>query len=988
MNSFNIKKVFKSWGDIAIAVFVVCAVTSLSLLGFFTKLEFRAYDALLGLASEPEQSKNIVLVEIDDSSISSIGDWPWPRNVLGDALLRMKELGAHKAVFDIEYLSPSSKVINSKSNDEKDAVFEKEKESINDVIKELTNAFYSGSVKKKELKHLSQQMLDDYINPSIDKMKQSSEALIIDNDKYLADCIRAFENTWLTVNVRDVGIKRSEDEINFVKDNFLSSKDYVIDNDNLVFKGNEKCFNEELLSGYHHLKKGFTPALDVIVRNARGVGFTNSIVDFDGSRRRIELLTAYDDKYLKQLALSPLCAELDVKSIERKDHSVILHDALIPGNDDRCDIKIPLDSNGCMLINWLHSKYIDSFKGQHESVQFLYILDKIEENIANCIQSISAVYIPDSEGEAMAYYKNAVSLNDLYLYVKDCKEKVLDGELSFDDYALCHQEFFRGISSFIDSQYLENVLLTLSSYDNGENTNDINQVAFMLKNYWDVIEKDYATYANYTNEMKKVYDGSICFIGFTAAASTDFGVNPFDKTYANLGVHANVANTILQQSFITPVKEYKGLSSGYLFAVLFTFLIILIVHKKGPGIKNASGVLYAVLPFLCAVLFFVCANIYVPVVDIIFACLMIFAGEVIFNFITVSGDKKFLQNTFGAYVAPEIVKEIVKNPDVARLGGKSEYITALFSDVASFSAFTEVINNEELLKVRQQNAALPANEQKSSAEVDLLGASRGAERLVHVLNDYLGVLSDAIMDNCGTIDKYVGDEIVSFFGAPVPDKSNAFHACVAAIRMRQAEQKYNDENAYRLPVNPQTGKPFYLHSRIGLNTGNMVVGNMGTDKKLNYTIMGNHVNLASRLEGANKVYNSWIMVSEDTWKSADSGEHKGKLLARRLDNVRVINVKKPVGIYSIVGLKSELSSERIKSTEVFNQAMDIYLRGADTPETAKSLDEIKLAYDLFVESDHICDEDGTSRIFIERCEDLIKNGLPEKWDGIYTMKTK
>ena len=322
-----------------------------------------------------------------------------------------------------------------------------------------------------------------------------------------------------------------------------------------------------------------------------------------------------------------------------------------------------------------------------------------------------------------------------------------------------------------------------------------------------------------------------------------------------------------------------------------------------------------------------------------------------------------MQTTFGAYVAPAVVEQIVKHPELASLGGKSENLTALFSDVKTFSGFTEVINNQ-------------------------YGEEKGAEHLVKILNEYLGDLSDAIMQNGGTIDKYVGDEIVSFFGAPVPRENNAFDACVAAVRMLQAEKLFNERNKDLLPINPHTNEPFYLHSRIGLNTGMMVVGNMGTEKKLNYTIMGNNVNLASRLEGTNKVYGSWIIASESTWQKADNGENKGKLVARKLDFVRVVNVKKPVGIYNILGLKEELSKEQIKAAEIFNTGIELYLKGSDTPEVKKDIAELKEALSYFEKASSIYPADESSKVFIDRCNDFIKNGVPEIWDGVYTMQSK
>ena len=244
------------------------------------------------------------------------------------------------------------------------------------------------------------------------------------------------------------------------------------------------------------------------------------------------------------------------------------------------------------------------------------------------------------------------------------------------------------------------------------------------------------------------------------------------------------------------------------------------------------------------------------------------------------------------------------------------------------------------------------------------------------------------MDCHGTIDKYVGDEIVSFFGAPVDDDENAFHACLAGIRMLQAEAKYNEENKDKLPINPHTGEPFYLNSRVGINTGNMVVGNMGTKKKLNYTIMGNNVNLASRLEGTNKVYNSWIMCSDSTWNAADNGANKGLLAARKFDFVRVVNIENPVQIHCILGLKDELPAKQIEAAEIFNEGIKWYLKGNDFPDTPKDPEDFKKAYQFFKNAKECFPQDMSSEVFMKRCSYFLKYGSGEKWDGVFTMKEK
>ena len=1014
MGTSNLKERLVKYIDYILILCVTIIIAFCCPLGIFSKLESKAYDFMLHCRKNIKSANNLLFIEIDNESISEIGDWPWTRDILGDALFRMKELGVSKAVFDIEYISPSSKSINSEAEKKRNEIFTHEAQSISDVVTEMSNAVANGYYSPKELPDLSNMMIEEYIKPSIATMQNAADQLIRDNDDYFAKCLAFFGNSWLTINIRDMGIERTNEEIAYVTSRFLLDDTFVKDPLHLVRKGNLATLQEEIETGSDASKEGFTSTIDILMQRAHGAGFTNAFIDADGSRRRIELLAEKDGRYIAQLAFAPICEYLGAESIEREKSSLTLKNAYIPNtdgtlSDKKGDIKIPLDKHGRMLINWYHSVYKDSFKGKHESIQFLYKLDQMEKNIASAFSVLSGLRIPDENGGDMEYYTEANSILQYAEYLKRRRANLLDKtsalsisgtpidqnattENDISAYFLEKQEYFGYVESYIEKKYLEDILKMLDLYNDGTNTDYINEWKERLTHVFDALESEYAQFKRDFAEMKQIYENSICFIGFTASASTDFGVMPFDKTYANLGTHINVANTILQQDFIRPAKEWHGLSALFALAFSLSVIISIVSHSHSPVERNNLGLIYAITPTVIGFCLMVFFNIYVPIVTPFFYCGLLYLSELIYNFLSVENDKKFLQTTFGAYVAPAVVDQIIKNPSVAKLGGKSENLTALFSDVATFSGFTETINNEELERTKKENAELPEEEQMSAEEVAALGASRGAERLVAVLNDYLGVLSDAIMDSGGTIDKYVGDEIVSFFGAPIPDKNNAFNACVAGIRMLQAEAKYNEENAHLLPTIKEngvdTGRPFFLHSRVGLNTGSMVVGNMGTDKKLNYTIMGNNVNLASRLEGTNKVYGSWIMVSESTWKEADSGENKGKLVARAFDAVRVINVKKPVRIYNIIGLKNELSAKQVKATEIFNQGMEWYMKGSDTPDKAKDPNDLKKAYSFYKQAAELYPDDKSSEYFMSRCKAFLAEGLPQVWDGVFTMKTK
>ena len=929
----KILEILKKQAEFVIIILAALISILLWAAGAYRKIEYKAYDAMLPFTKEIDEDTPVLLVEIDDFAIEQVGDWPWTRDIMGNALLRMKELGAERLVFDIEYLSSSSLALNQKTLEKIN--------QYNDLASLVNN-------------------------------------LVIDTDDYLSRCVQFFGNSWLTFNMQNMGLERSEEAQNYARKRFGLE---VKDEKDLVFAGNENVRHMEYIASGIKVEKYLTPAVSPIINAAKGAGFTNCFVDLDGIRRRIQLLEKNEDSYIGQLVFTPLVNLMDVKEIERSRSHLILKDALLPGADKRHTIRIPLDDAGCMLINWLHSSYNESFGGKlgnvrenrHESLAFLNQLDSIEDNIIDNISALLELSFIDKE-----IYSKTRALYDSYSQISQAKSFLLaacngyeadgsavEGGLNpdfTDQYLSMRRDFFAALSDFTPEllSYGEEVFFNQNPGLSQE------KIAYLCE-LISALDDNTKLYNSYISEMKEKYEGSLCLIGFTANASTDFGITPFDRIYANLGVHANVANTILHEDFITPLSEFWGL----LFALLVVILVVLLSRKCSLAKKISFGLIYVFVVISVLILLMVGFKIFVPLVMSSVFVLLSFIGNTSFNFIQLEKDRRTLRRGFDAYVAPEVVSQIVKNPDKLKLGGDNKRLTALFSDVRKFSGFTECVNQEE-------------------------GEERGAVRLVEILNGYLGVLSDAIMAQHGTIDKYVGDEIVSFFGAPVDDPENAYHACLAGIRMRQAEAYYNQEHQEDLPFHPKTGTPFLLKSRVGLNTGDMVVGNMGTQKKLNYTVMGNNVNLASRLEGTNKEYDSWIIASESTWNDANKGAHKGELIARQLDCVKVVNVEKPVQIYSIIGLKNELSSAEIEGADIFNRAMEFYLKGRENPEEAKNPDDFREAIKLFEESYkcfHIVDPQDPGFISMEkkmiaRCNEFLQKGIPGPWDGVYTMTTK
>ena len=290
-----------------------------------------------------------------------------------------------------------------------------------------------------------------------------------------------------------------------------------------------------------------------------------------------------------------------------------------------------------------------------------------------------------------------------------------------------------------------------------------------------------------------------------------------------------------------------------------------------------------------------------------------------------------LRKAFSTYLSEEVVEEIVSDPTKLQLGGTERHMTALFTDIKNFSGVAESLAPEEL---------------------------------VELLNYYLSTMSDVILEHKGTIDKYVGDAIISFFGAPLELSDHALRACNAAILMKRLEEELNSRLAKK-------GMPSLI-TRIGINTGEMIVGNMGTQKKMNYTIISNAVNLASRLEGVNKQYGTQILTSEDTVKETGS-----TLLTRRLDRIRVVGINEPVRIYEILETSAEAPAASRELAGLFHSAHDLFEER-----------DWKNADSAFQQVLKISPNDGPTRLYRARCKQYLQSPPPNNWDGVVNITEK
>lgn len=438
--------------------------------------------------------------------------------------------------------------------------------------------------------------------------------------------------------------------------------------------------------------------------------------------------------------------------------------------------------------------------------------------------------------------------------------------------------------------------------------------------------------------------GRIVLIGNTHPAYHDYFMTPFIATNLSpvsfeakevikeasiempgIEIHANAIQTILKKGFIKMPDKRVMLSLIVLSGIICTFIFILL------DVKPVLALVYYI--FLSAMIVYVSYilfgryQIMVEIVPLEGILSFAYVTGVAYHRVLAMREKAQVTRTFGHYVSYQVVDRLLKEPELVRLGGEKKELTVLFSDIRGFTTISESLDPESV---------------------------------VNLLNEYLTAMTKIVFKYDGVLDKYMGDAIMAFYGAPIEMADHADKACLTALEMI--------EELKELQVKwKETGVPV-IDIGIGINSGQMVVGNMGSDVRFDYTVMGDSVNLGSRLEGTNKQYGTRIIVSEFTRKIINS-----KLNFRELDLVRVKGKKEPVRIYELMSEKDAQPS----FLEAFERGLTSY-REMDW-DGAES---------LFQQALSVKPEDGPSSIYIKRCLEYKKTPPSADWDGVYEMKTK
>ncbi len=429
------------------------------------------------------------------------------------------------------------------------------------------------------------------------------------------------------------------------------------------------------------------------------------------------------------------------------------------------------------------------------------------------------------------------------------------------------------------------------------------------------------------------FKDKIVFIGASAEDLQDNKFTPF-FTYGDkrktpgVEVHAHALEMFFQNDFIRKINELWIIIG----TVLLSLASYLLERKIGKWIGLIGVILILGLITFAAWMLFEKSGLWLHQVPLMTSVIIGYPTNLAYSVILTQREKAQLKGMFGHYVPPAVIDQLQAHPEMLKLGGERRRMSVLFTDIRGFTTVSEKLQPEEL---------------------------------VALLYEYLTAMTNVILDNDGIIDKYEGDLIMAEFGAPVYYEDHAARCCRAALgmqnKLKEMRVKWKEEGRDE------------LYSRVGVNTGDMILGNMGSEDVFDYTVMGDAVNLSSRLEGANKGYGTFIMIGPETYK-----EVKDSFATRPLDIIQVKGKKLGVEVYELLAEhEHELSAEKLQAVELFKEGLKLYRKM-----------KFEQALEVFNRALKICPDDSPSVVYARRCQEFIDNPPPDDWDGIWVLTEK
>ncbi len=435
----------------------------------------------------------------------------------------------------------------------------------------------------------------------------------------------------------------------------------------------------------------------------------------------------------------------------------------------------------------------------------------------------------------------------------------------------------------------------------------------------------------FSKEAQRAVKGKIVLIGASAEGLKDLRSTALQPFRPGVEVHANVIEQVLNDEYLLRPAITRGAEAVFILAAGLFFIIA----SPFIGVLVSVALCFAIIgsAVFGAYMAYVEHGLLIDPVYPSLAVLTIFVVSTILSYARAEARRKQIRNAFGMYVAGEVMRDLERNPEKLRLGGENRELTVMFTDIRKFTSISEGMSPEELIAL---------------------------------MNEFLTSMTDIVMSHEGTVDKYIGDAMMSFWNAPRDVKNHERAACMAALKMQSALEPVNEK--IRKRAIKKGKEPILLSAGIGINTGECAVGNMGSKQRFAYSALGDAVNLSSRLEGQTKYYCIDIMIGENTYNEVKD------LAALELDLIRVVGKEQPVRIYGLFGDEEFARDAKfIKWRDLHNKMLEQY-RAMAFDKASELADKCsKLAgesyHDLY-------------QMYKIRMSALSQQDLPENWDGV------
>ena len=833
--------------------------------------------------------EKVALLTVDEKAVSSVGRWPWPREITAKAIENAIALGAKVIAFDMVFSEASSNLAlklyeDYKSqyslNSEIEKFFKEElkkydaDEVLAQTITNHTNHIVVGSFYEHSFEHMNFARHEDPCHSWI--FEQSQAFQIWDNE----EVIISYEDV-NEIYIPDIINEQYKAVLNEIESEILAENAGVISASQKT-ELDSKILNEKYQFCAQWLNPERDPTYEV---------FQDAWSQIKQQDDHDEIKEDTFDAFAQNIVTNSLA-----NVIPQASGWVMNTPQISRGVKHTGFFNAQQDMDGTIRRSRLLVR-----NGKHYMPSIAFKAFLVGNNYNANVQMVPNAQNPGTK-----------EIGKITITSNDTGEEIQNYHLPIDGEGLL-QVNYAGPQKIFPYVSLADLLTD-------DEDMEIEQARF-AKGQLEIIDKKRVNKREFIN-------GKYFILGATAIGIFDLRVTPFDENYPGAETHVNVLDNLLSQNFLSPHPDEET----HMLLVLLGMGIFLTLALAKLG--SVSGLLLSIMTLVSIALF---DKYYLfeqgILVSVIFPLALtgsLYVVLTFYKYFTEERNKRELRSTFQKYVSPAIVDEVLKNPKNIELGGRKENITVLFSDIRGFTTISEKLD---------------------------------PRALSDLLNSYLTPMTDLVFENRGTLDKYMGDAVMAFFGAPIHYQQHPHFACRCALKMVEKLKELQME--YRKLGLPE------IDIGIGLNTGDCSVGNMGSQTVRSYTVMGDAVNLGSRLEGINKQYGTRIIISEFT-----HSQIKDQFTCREVDLVRVKGKVLPVRIYELIA-EEKASDEIMSKLEFFTKGYQLYHQK-----------QFKAAMEQFNQALNIEPNDYCSKLYIERCQNYLNEPPPSDWDGVFIMTTK